>query len=438
MASVFTQLIVNGENQGVHAVLVPLRNAQGELLPGIEIKDCGYKMGLNGVDNGRIWFNKVSVPVENLLNKYGNITSDGKYESAIENQSKRFFTMLGTLVGGRICVGKGSISAAKSALTIAVKYALMRRQFGPDQEGPEMLIMDYPTHQRRLMPRLARCYAADFALQYLIEKYNDGNEADSRLIETQAAGIKAYATRFATDTIQECREACGGKGYLSENRFADLKADADIFTTFEGDNTVLLQLVAKGLLSSFKEEFNDSGFRGAIRYLANQMSDSFLALNPMYKRKTDADHLSDPRFHLHAFKYRQRKLLYSLGSRMRDMFKKRITPYDVFLRTQNHMIELANAYVELIVLEQFLAKLDTVEDGAEKEMLQTLYQLFALETIEINKAWYLEQDYLEYVKTRAIRRTVDRLCAETRVQCEALVDGFGIPNYILGAEIIED
>ena len=71
MASVFAQLIVGGENHGVHAVLVPIRDKNGHLLEGIEVEDCGYKVGLNGVDNGRIWFDNVEVPVDNLLNRYG-------------------------------------------------------------------------------------------------------------------------------------------------------------------------------------------------------------------------------------------------------------------------------------------------------------------------------------------------------------------------------
>ena len=52
-----------------------------------------------------------------------------------------------------------------------------------------------------------------------------------------------------------CREACGGAGYLPENRLPQLKADTDVFTTFEGDNTVLLQLVAKGLLTGYRDAF---------------------------------------------------------------------------------------------------------------------------------------------------------------------------------------
>ena len=59
-------------------------NENHELLPGISIEDNGYKLGLNGVDNGKIWFKQVSVPRENLLNKYGTIDENGQYYSDIK------------------------------------------------------------------------------------------------------------------------------------------------------------------------------------------------------------------------------------------------------------------------------------------------------------------------------------------------------------------
>ena len=88
----------------MHAFVVPIRE-DGEVLPGVRIEDCGRKLGLNGVDNGRIWFDGVRVPRTALLNQFADVTADGVYESPIENPNRRFFTMLGTLVQGRVCVG---------------------------------------------------------------------------------------------------------------------------------------------------------------------------------------------------------------------------------------------------------------------------------------------------------------------------------------------
>src|SRR5690606_24402430 len=95
---------------------------KGKTLPGIEIKDCGRKMGLNGVDNGTIVFNNVSIPYENLLDRFASVTEDGVFQSPITSDNKRFFTMLGTLVGGRIGIPRSALSATKSGLTIAIRY----------------------------------------------------------------------------------------------------------------------------------------------------------------------------------------------------------------------------------------------------------------------------------------------------------------------------
>src|SRR3712207_3596767 len=77
MAVVFAQLRVGGEEPGIHALLVPLRDERGETLPGVRIEDCGEKLGLEGVDNGRIWFDHVRVPRTALLDRYGGIDEQG-------------------------------------------------------------------------------------------------------------------------------------------------------------------------------------------------------------------------------------------------------------------------------------------------------------------------------------------------------------------------
>jgi acyl-CoA oxidase len=438
MAVVFAQLIVGDENKGVHALLVPVRDRHDNLLPGVKIEDCGYKMGLNGVDNGRIWFDNVQIPKENLLNRYGDIDENGQYVSPIKNPSKRFFTMLGALVAGRVSVGIAGNTGAKSALSIAVKYALKRRQFAAKDGEQETLIMDYPSHQKRLIPRIAKTYALNFALHELqsfyAQQYGTG---EMREVETLAAGLKSYATWHATDTIQECREACGGKGYLAENRLSDIKADTDIFTTFEGDNTVLLQLVAKGLMSEFRDNFNDGGYMAIVRFLAGRFSTSITELNPITIRNTNAEHLLDKDFHLAAFDYRAEKLTITVGQRMRNYIKKRVNPYQAYLRCQNHMQETAEAYVEKVVLAQFYHAVDETSDPECRSVLKKLCQLYALNTIQEHKGWYLENDYVTGSKTKAIRRVVNKLIQELRPEVLGLVDAFNIPDELLGAQIVE-
>jgi acyl-CoA oxidase len=136
----------------------------GGMLPGVHAADSGHKMGLNGVDNGRLWFDQVRVPRSAMLDRFARVTGEGKYESEIPSPSRRFFTMLGTLVAGRVSIASAAVSVAKVGLAVAIRYAAVRRQFGPPG-GPETTILDYPAHQRRLLPALATTYALHFAVR---------------------------------------------------------------------------------------------------------------------------------------------------------------------------------------------------------------------------------------------------------------------------------
>ncbi|MFT6993523.1 MAG: acyl-CoA oxidase [Maribacter sp.] len=437
MASVFAQLIVNGENEGVHAILVPLRDTSHNTLPGITIEDNGYKLGLNGVDNGKIWFHQVQVPRENLLNKYGDITPDGTYESDIKTPNKRFFTMLGTLVGGRICVARAGLGGAKMALAVAIKHALKRRQFNDSIKIQEDLLMDYPTHQLRLTPLVASAYVYHVTLDKMMEVYCDDSQPDKRKVETQVAGLKSIITWYANSTIQECREACGGKGYLLENRIADLKGDVDIFTTFEGDNNVLLQLAAKGVLSDFKAEFNSAGFTTVLKLLSQQLSDKLATVNPLYSTKIDKDHLYNPKFHKHAFNHRTRRLTYTLAMRIRGYIKKGVPSYQAFLKVQTHLLALGKAYSIELAYKTYDTFADNIADEKNRELFQKIGSLYALSEIQKDASWYMEQGYIGSTKSKAIRRRTERLCTELRPHLNSLVDGFGIPKHCMSAPIAQ-
>src|SRR5437868_545436 len=71
LAAVFAQLITAGKGRGVHVFLVPIRDQRGRPCPSVRIEDCGHKGGLNGVDNGRLWFDQVRVPGDALLDRFG-------------------------------------------------------------------------------------------------------------------------------------------------------------------------------------------------------------------------------------------------------------------------------------------------------------------------------------------------------------------------------
>lgn len=436
LAVVFAQLEVNGQKHGVHAFLVPIRRENGDPHPGVTIEDNGLKMGLNGVDNGRIWFDHVKVPRVEMLNRFADVTTDGQYRSDIQSQGARFFTMIGTLVSGRISIAATANSAAKSALTIAVRYAARRRQFGSTKATQETLLLDYPAHQRRLCPLIAKAFALDFALKHLIELNETVLTGNSRPLETLAAGLKAVATWNATETIQTCREACGGEGYLAVNRITALKADTEIYTTFEGDNTVLMQLVAKNLLSEFKDRLKVMPPAQKAGFFIDQHLAALAKRNPRLTFNIGERHLRESGFQIAMFRFRESAALFSAAQGFHHLTSKRqLDQFAAFTRMQRPLLDLAHAHIQRVVLERFAQIVSTVQVQSLKPVLKRACDLFALSQIESDKGWYLEQGALTGFKSRAVTREVDKLCFEIRQEAVHLVDSFGIPDACLAAPI---
>lgn len=428
--TVFAKLIIDGKDYGVNAFVVSIRDKDKNVMPGVTIEDCGHKMGLNGVDNGIIYFDNVVIPYEDMLDRFASVNENGEFESPIPSDNRRFFTMLGTLVGGRIGIPRSALAAAKTGLAIAIKYGDKRRQFGPEG-GNEVPVLNYRIHQQRLMPYLANAYAFHFGLQYLTKRFIERTEDEMQEIEALAAGMKSYSTWNTRDTLQECREACGGKGYISENRIDDLKNDTEIYTTFEGDNTVLMQLVAKNRLGEYRKQFGEMNVSTIFNYVLDQAKTSITEKNPFATRNTDEQHLKDMQFHLHAFQYREKELTSTAARRFKKLIDDGLAPFDAANVMHPHMLQIAFAYLDCVLLEQFQLQMEKVNDPALLEVLTRLYNLFALNKIQENKAWYLEQGYMETSKTKAIRKLANQLCWEIRQDAVPLVNAFNIPESCL-------
>jgi acyl-CoA oxidase len=450
MAVVFAQLITGDEKPGVHAFLVPLRDSDGRALPGVQIGDDGRKAGLNGVDNGRLAFDHVRIPRENLLNRFADVAPDGTYSSSIENETARFFSMLGTLVRGRISVAGGAGAATEKALTLAVRFGERRRQFANPATGEEIAVLDYLAHQHKLLPALATTFALHFTQDDLVQRMHDiqapgagpVGAREQRTLEQSAAGIKAIATWHATHTIQTCREACGGAGYLEENLLPALKADTDVFTTFEGDNTVLLQLLAKELLSDYGRTIKKGNPLEIApllgRQLAGVLAERTGAASLTRRLPFRGIDLTD--------RTRRRELLAvrredTLAAAIRNLAPAMRTGNDefaVFNSAQDLLLTAARAHVDTLVEASFADKLVTVDDPAVRALLERVYDLHVLTVIDRERAWYLETGRLTAAESRSIRPLVNGLCAELRPHARTLVDGFGVPDEWLACPMLDD
>ncbi|HPM52077.1 MAG TPA: acyl-CoA dehydrogenase [Rhodoglobus sp.] len=452
-AVVFAQLITKGVNHGVHAFYVPIRDKKKNFLPGVGGEDDGLKGGLNGIDNGRLHFTGVRVPRTNLLNKYGDVAEDGTYSSPIASPGRRFFTMLGTLVQGRVSLDGAATVVSKLALTIAISYGSQRRQFTAASDTEEEVILDYQRHQRRLLPRLAETYAMSFAHDVFLDKFDDvfsgahDTDADRQDLETLAAALKPLSTWAALDILQEAREACGGNGFLVENRLTSLRADMDIYATFEGDNNVLLQLVAKRLLTDYSRKFAGADAGAMAAFVAEQVGDAAInrtglrrlgqsivdwgstARSVGYIRDTDSQRqlLTD----------RVQTMIAEIAARLRPASKlPKMEAAQLFNSNQNALIEAARAHGELLQWEAFTDAVERIEDDGTRQVLTWLRDLFGLGLIEKNAAWYLIHGRISTQRAQAITSYIDdRLLPRLREHALPLVAAFEFTPEHIGAPI---
>lgn len=434
-AAVMAQLYVNGKNEGPHPFIVPIRDLKTHKpLKGVIVGDIGPKFGYNTMDNGFLQFNKVRIPHINMLAKFAGVDRNTGQYMKPPNSKLAYGTM--TWVRSRI-VMHARIVLARSA-TVAIRYCSIRRQFqdrdAKNQVG-ETPVIDYVTVQYRLFPVLAQAFALHYMGKQMFELYEanvkamgKGNFELLADLHAGSSGLKSIATTMASQAIETCRRACGGHGFSMFSGLAHAYQDYLPEVTWEGDNFMLTQQVARYLLKTARYVFVNKGnvkssvTNPTIEYLVNYSKD------PHFRVKGN---ITDGDFLLRLFGHRAAYAV-SQVLRRRDQEKE---SWNSLLQ---EFYRMSVAHCQFMLVKYFYQAVQTdkaLQTGDLKSAIEPLFRLFALYTLETEATEFFAAGCLNQATYEEAKKEVLACLAQVRPNAVPLVDAFKFPDFLLQSSL---
>lgn len=448
LALLFAQLYTKGQCHGLHAFVVPIRDPKTLIpYPGLIVGDMGEKIGLHGIDNGFIVFNKYRIPRENLLNRTADVTPEGEYESSFSDPGRILGAALENLSTGRVGIMQESSVNLICAVTIAIRYSAIRKQFGPNGDGGntknEWSLIEYQLHRWRLFPYMAaaavlRTFVKSFTESYLtaVELSTTSKEIQNLSdmvseIHAIVSSAKPVLTWTCRDAIQESREACGGHGFLKGARLGDLRNTNDPCVTYEGDNNVLSQQTSIWLLRQWQALCQGNGLTtplGSCGFLQNHKE----IANRKFSAKGPQE-LINQKFISECYEW---LILYLVKETDRKQTQIAKTSNNFVARADSQVYcaaILSRVYIEYLALRAFWTKISLAESTLVNT-LSHLGALYGLWSLDKNLVYFYQGGYTTDSKLSSmVKDAILHLCDILKPDSMGIIDGMAPPDFIVNS-----
>ncbi|XP_027378327.1 peroxisomal acyl-coenzyme A oxidase 2 isoform X1 [Bos indicus] len=437
-ALVQAQLICSGARQGMHAFIVPIRSLDDHSpLPGITIGDIGPKMDFEHTDNGFLKLDHVRIPRENMLNRFAQVLPDGTYVKLGVPKSNYL-----SMVVVRVDILLGEVlPLLQKACTIAVRYAVIRRQSRLRPSDPEAKVLDYQTQQQKLFPPLAMAYAFHFVANNLLEFFHhsysfilDGDFALLPELHALSAGLKAMLSDFCTQGVEQCRRACGGHGYSKLSGLPSLLTRVTASCTYEGENTVLYLQTARFLIKSYlnTQKSPGSALKGSLPQSVAYLTAPDLARCPA---QTAADFLQ-PELYTTAWAHVAVRLIKDSVHHLQTLRQAGADEHDAWNQTTVIHVQATKAHLYYVTVKIFTEALEKLESQpAIHQVLKRLSDLYALHGILTNAGDFLHDGFLSGAQIDMARKAYLDLLPFIRKDAILLTDAFDFTDQCLNSAL---
>merc|ERR1719315_624475 len=230
------------------------------------------------------------------------------------------------------------------------------------------------------------------------------------------------------------RERCGGQGYLSASRIGTYFGSAHAGQTVEGDNSVLMQKVAKEHLGLFKPHKDSPPARLDLEIIDH--------LEYLLKARENLQYTELRKKMASAMVYTK------VGKKMPGILKPigdKLQEKGIFntwmLQEQDLIQAFAKSYADRVICEAFketLAGQCGPVDSSLVPVLNKVLHLHLLSTVEKDLPTFLSAGLLNASQADSVLNINRRLCAELAPNSLALIESFGLPEEMLQSPIASD
>lgn len=432
-------LIINDKSYGPHLFIVPIRSPI-DLKPckGVIVGDIGPKAygGFATSDNGFALFDHVRIPRDNMLMKFAQVTKEGKYIPPVHDKLS-----YGSMVKLRVDIVTDAAWKLAKATTVAIRYCTVRRQFhNPPsfkKEGNklESQVISYSSVQHRLMPLLATAYGLIITGEALYSQFHQLMESlevnDAKMlpeVHATSCALKTWSTRKSTDGIEECRKAMGGHGYSVFSGVSEIFATFVPSNTYEGDNFVLSQQVARFLLKQLQ---NVLGGKGVTSSTAEYLNTLVEGTTDHYQFSGNpGDEILDPKVQLKIFGMRSARLVADLGQQLQS------GRAWSDLNMECWAVNLAHA--EYLILREMINKVNNLpaEYTGLASTLKSVTDLFCLSTLGYSSlATFLSTSTIRPSDLSRLNEQYRASIAQISENAVPLTDSFGFTDRELNSAL---